>query len=258
MITYYKNTLINYSVEGEGPALVLLHGFLLSSTYWNTLIPGLLKKNKVVTIDLLGHGKSGCISEIHTMELMAEVINFVLKELNIQSANFIGHSMGGYVALAFAEKYESKIDKLVLLNSTPAPDSLSRKKNRESALVVINKNPSVFLTIAIKNLFAEKTQKEFETEIKKLNNEASLFPVEGITAAIKGMKNRKDRTSLLKNFRGEKYMICGTEDPILPFSELKQLAFKSETTFKKVKSGHMSLTENIEEIVKIMYFIDFI
>lgn len=258
MITYYKSTPINYSVEGEGPALVLLHGFLLSSTYWNPLITELLKKNQIITIDLPGHGKSACISEIHTMELMAEVVNFVLEELNILSANFIGHSMGGYVALAFAEKYESKIDKLVLLNSTPASDSPSRKKNRESALVVINKNPSLFLTLAIKSLFAEKTQKQFEAEIRKLINEALLFPVEGITAAIKGMKNRKDRTSILKHFKGEKYMICGAEDPILSFSELKQLAIKSKTTLKKVKSSHMSLTENIEEIVKIMHFIDFI
>ena len=72
------------------------------------------------------------------------------------------------------------------------------------------------------------------------------------------MKIRKDRTSVLKNFKGNKYMICGENDPIVPFSEVKKIAINSKTTLKNVESGHMSVNENIDEIIKIMYFIEFL
>ncbi len=258
MIAYFDNTPIYYKVEGKGPVIVLLHGFLLNSTYWRNLIPELLKKNQVLTIDLPGHGKSGCISEIHSMELMAEVVNFILEELKITSANFIGHSMGGYITLAFAEKYESKVKTIVLLNSTPLPDSPESKINRDRAIAVINNNSQIFIRMAITNLFPEKNQLRFSSEIEVLINEASFFPIKGITAAIKGMKNRIDRTSVLKSFEGNKYLICGEEDPIVHFSIVKKAAKISNTTLIKVKSGHMSLIENMDEIVKIVHFIDFL
>ena len=97
MLNYivYKNTKVYYSDQGKGPAVVLLHGFLENSSMWSNLIPHLLKRNRVVTIDLLGHGKTGCIGYVHSMELMAEVVNAVLKHLRLRRIQLIGHSMGG-------------------------------------------------------------------------------------------------------------------------------------------------------------------
>ena len=258
MVIKYRDSKIHVQTYGEGKPLVLLHGFLLSSTYWEKLIPKLLKKNQVITIDLPGHGKSECISEIHSMELMAEVVNYVLEKLNIKKASFIGHSMGGYIALAFTEKHESKVETLVLLNSTSLPDSKDRKKNRTRAIKVAENNAEVFIKMAIRALFLEENQIQFSSEIDSLINEACQFPVKGITAAIKGMKNRKEITSVGKNFSGNKYLICAEIDPIVPFSEVKKAALQSNSILIKVKSGHMSLTKNIDEIVKIMYFIEFL
>ncbi len=258
MFIKYRNSKIHFQTYGDGEPLVLLHGFLLSSTYWEKLIPKLSKKNQVITIDLPGHGKSECVSETHSMELMADIVHFILEKLKIEEANFMGHSMGGYIALAFAEKYESKINTLVLLNSTPLPDSLEQIKNRTRAIKVIENNVEVFIKMAIRSLFSEKNQKKFSTEIETLINDACHSPEEGITAAIKGMKNRKDRTPFLKNFSGNKYLICGEIDPIVPFFEVKKAALQSNSTLINVKSGHMSITENIDEIVKIMRFIEFL
>ena len=140
MITYYNETPIHYTVKGKGPSLVLLHGFLLSPSIWVDIAPILSKKNKVITIDLPGHGKSGCIADTHTMEMMAEVVNYILEENKIDQASFIGHSMGGYISLAFAEKYESKINTLVLLNSSTEADSSERKINRDRAIKIIKHN----------------------------------------------------------------------------------------------------------------------
>lgn len=258
MIAYYNHTPVYYKVYGNGPALVLLHGFLESSTMWEMLIPKLSKKNKVITLDLPGHGNSGYISETHTMELMAEVVNTIMENLNITRANFMGHSMGGYVILAYVEKYNTKVNKLILLNSTTVEDSIERKQNRDRALSILKTNPKTFIGLAMKNFFAESTRDKFTVEIEKLKNEALLFPLNGITAAIKGMKHRKNRTQILKNFSQEKFFICGIEDPIIPISTSEKLAKLSKAKLFRVEGGHMSVYENYEEIVKILHFIDFL
>ena len=95
----YKNSTINYVVKGKGNTIVLLHGFLETLEMWNDLIPEFSKIHQVVSIDLLGHGQTGCLGYVHTMEDMAEAVFAVLEHLNIERAHFVGHSMGGYVTL---------------------------------------------------------------------------------------------------------------------------------------------------------------
>ncbi|HAV55507.1 MAG TPA: alpha/beta hydrolase, partial [Aequorivita sp.] len=193
MMFQFKNTPIHFETFGKGPAMVLLHGFLESSNMWNPLIPEFSKTNTLITMDFPGHGKSGVIAEIHTMELMAEVVQGLLQQLKISSATFIGHSMGGYVALAYAEMFSEKVEKLILLNSTPEADSEERRENRNRALKVIRQNPQAYISMAIGNLFAESSRERFDKRIAILKKEAFAFPVEGVTAAIKGMRDRKDR-----------------------------------------------------------------
>lgn len=258
MIVHYQSTPIHYHVNGKGPAIVLLHGFLESSSMWDRLVPLLSKKNKVITIDLPGHGLSGCIEEIHTMELLAESVHCVLNETNINRAHFIGHSMGGYVTLAFAEKYESMIDHLILLNSTTLGDSIVNKRNRDRAITLIDQKPELFIGLAISGLFAEKNRKQFRSVINSLKNEAIRFPEDGIKALLKGMKERDDRSSILKNFPGKKYMICGIEDPLFQVSSMEELSKSCNTMLFKIDGGHMSVNENWNEIVKIMRFIEFL
>lgn len=258
MITHFNQIPIHYSIRGKGPCIVLLHGFLLSSSIWDELAPKLSKKNKVIIIDLPGHGKSGCMAEIHSMELMAEVINFILEKNNIGQASFIGHSMGGYISLAFTEKYESKVNALILLNSTTEKDSSEKKINRDRFIKIIKYNQEVFVKMSILALFPADKKKEFQHYIDKFTEEAKYLKFDGIIAAIKGIKNRKDRTSVLKSFKGNKFMISGIKDPIIPFSSSRKIANKSNSKLLKVNSGHMSVNENINEIVEIMHFIDFL
>lgn len=252
MILNYKNIPIHYETLGKGPAIILLHGFLESATMWKPLLPQLTENNTVVTIDFPGHGKSGIISEIHTMELMAEVVDEIVQHLQITSATFIGHSMGGYVALAYAELFPEKVDKLILLNSSPAADSEERKKNRNRAIKVIDKNPNAYISMAIGNLFAETSREKFHSEIEALKAEAYSFPVEGIKAAIKGMRNRKDRTEILKKFAKEKQLIFSEEDPILPISEARKLAEQYGAKTAIIKGGHMSVIENKDAVANYL------
>lgn len=255
MTFQYKKTSIFYETFGKGSAIVLLHGFLESSTMWRPLIPQLSKNNLVITIDFPGHGKSGIVAEIHTMELMAEVVEELLKHLGINTVTLMGHSMGGYVALAYAELFSEKVERLILLNSTPNADSEERKENRNRALKVIDQNPSAYISMAIGNLFAESSREKFTAEIEALKAEAYSFPVEGIKAAIKGMRDRKDRTATLKNFRKKKHSILAEDDPILPFLEAKKLAEYCNASVKIIGGGHMSLIENRDTIKEYLLFI---
>lgn len=255
MIYHFNEVAIFYKVTGKGPAVVLLHGFLESSTIWTSFVTELSKSKTIVTMDLPGHGKSGCVAETHSMELMAEVLHSFLKYLKIKSASIVGHSMGGYVALAFAEKYEQKTERLVLLNSTTAEDSAERKRNRQRALKVISENKKTFINMAINNLFVEGSREHYTSEIAYLKKEAFTFPTEGITAAIRGMKDRKDRTWVLENFRREKYIICGVEDPIVPVSASEEIALTTSSKLIILQGGHMSWLESRNEIAKILHFI---
>ena len=123
---------------------MLLHGFLETSKIWEPFINQLSLRRQVICIDLPGHGKTGIFGDVHTMELMADVVNAVLTELNISRATILGHSMGGYVSLAFAEKYPEKISGIVLLNSTPEADSEEKRINRDKAARLVSKNKMAY------------------------------------------------------------------------------------------------------------------
>ena len=256
MIFHYRTTPIYYTLKGNGPAMVFLHGFLEHSGMWDAILPEFKANHTLLTVDFPGHGQSGNVAAVHNMELMAEVVQALLDHLDIPKATFVGHSMGGYVVMALAELAPKKISKLVLLNSTPAEDSPARKQNRERALQLVPRAKDAFVGMAINNLFSEKARMTYAVEIEKLKQQALQFPLEGILAAIEGMKDRKDRVGVLSSFTGDKHMICGTDDPILSYTTCKKIARQTETTFHEVSGGHMSHLENTVKIVKILLLIE--
>lgn len=124
------------SERGER-CVVLLHGYLRSLLVWESFVPLLYKEVRVVTLDLPGHGISVVRGQTHTMEWLADVVADALAALGIGRCTLVGHSMGGYVALAFCERHPEMLDGLVLLSSTPNPDTPEKQANRlrEIALV---------------------------------------------------------------------------------------------------------------------------
>lgn len=257
MFIEYKETTIFYTDNGQGKAVVLLHGFLENSAMWKPFIPPLSIKNRVITIDLLGHGKTGCLGYIHTMELMAEAVNAVLTHLNIKDITIIGHSMGGYVALAFAEKKPSIIKGLCLMNSTANGDSLEKKANRDRAVLTVKRNHKTFIRIAISNLFNQKNRTLFSEDIEKIIEQAQKTPLQGIIAALEGMKIRKDRQILFKNANYKKLLIASIEDPVLNYKFLVSQTKNTDIEVVSLPDGHMSYIENKNEfLLKIMLFIE--
>ena len=128
--TKYKGKNIYYKSQGKGQAIVLLHGFMEDKSMWEKIARVLSSSFNVITVDLPGHGRSECVSDIHTMDMMAVAVNKVLRELEVKHCVMIGHSMGGYVTLAYARKYPGKIRGMGLFHSHAADDTPEQKPNR--------------------------------------------------------------------------------------------------------------------------------
>ena len=256
MIQMYKNTPLFYSSKGTGNPLVLLHGFLESSSIWDPFIEKLSEKRQVITIDLPGHGKSGNFGETHSMDLMAEAVINILQKLEVKEVTLVGHSMGGYVSLAFCKKFLIMTKGLVLLNSTPESDNEERRKNRDRAIKILRKSKNSYISMAISNLVSVKNRELFPEELEKLKKEALNFSEEGIIAALKGMKIRTDETSTLTLYNGPKYIVAGVNDSILNFSDVEIVADKTNCIFLPLSGGHLSFIENKSELEKFMHFID--
>ena len=252
----YKNTAVHYFDIGKGAAVVLLHGFLENQSMWNDFIPELSKRNRVVTIDLLGHGATECLGYVHTMEDQADMIQAVLAELKIRKAVFVGHSMGGYIALAFAELFPEYMKGLVLMNSTSRADSEERKTNRDRAIKAVKKDYTSFVRLSIANLFSEENRTKLVDEIEKVKLEALKTPLQGIIAALEGMKMRKDREVLLHITTFPKMLILGKKDGVLNYEENTNQIENTDVQLLSFPDGHMSQIENKVETLKA--FIDFI
>tara|TARA_R110002050_G_scaffold94765_1_gene197127 strand:- start:120249 stop:121028 length:780 start_codon:yes stop_codon:yes gene_type:complete len=253
----YKGTNIFYTDNGTGHAIVLLHGFLENSNMWLPFIPSLSKKSRIICIDLLGHGKTGCIGYIHSMELMSDAVNAVLSHLKIKKITLIGHSMGGYVALALVEKKPNIIKGLCLMNSTAQDDSLEKRKHRDRAILAVKQNHKTFIQLAISNLFRPKNRTIFSEEIKQIKKEALQTPLQGIIAALEGMKIRKNRNLLLFNNDYKQMMIISKKDPVLDYDNLIHQTKNTQVKIVEFPDGHMCHIENKNDFLqKIMHFIE--
>ena len=249
---HFKNTIISYTDEGKGTAIIFLHGFLENKKMWNAFIPEFSKKYRVITIDLLGHGESESLGYVHSMEDNADVAHTVLAELRLRKAIFVGHSMGGYVALAFAELYPEFIKGLVLLNSTSRADSYEKKANRDRAILAVKQNHTTFVRLSIANLFSEDNRERLAAEIEYVKEEALKTPLQGIVASLEGMKIRKDREVLLHFSAYPILLILGKKDPVLNYEESLEQIEGTKVELATFPDGHMSTIENQEDLKVVL------
>lgn len=251
----FRDANIAYTVSGRGNTLVLLHGFLESTLIWNDFVLVLEKHFQVVCIDLPGHGESDCISYVHEMEMNAEVVYTVLQHLQIESCVMAGHSMGGYVTLAFAEKYSELLKGICMFHSTALPDSEEKKRDRDRTINIVKKDAMTFIRAVIPNLFASSNKEKFKTEINELISAAAQMPVQGIIATLEGMKIRKDRTQVLKEVNVPVLIIAGKQDTAVLFdSLLPQLALSKHCEALILDNvGHTGFIEAKEETMGVLF-----
>lgn len=240
----YKNLNVHYSDQGTGNCIVLLHGFLEDLSMWDKVVEALKKTHRVICIDLLGHGKTESLGYIHTMEAQGIIIKHLLDSLSLTHYALVGHSMGGYIALAFAEMYPDHISALCLMNSTALADDEEKKINRERGIQVVKQNHKTFIRLAIPNLFSEENRIIFSKEIIQITDVALKMNPQGIIASLEGMKIRNDRTELLETSKFPILMIISKKDPALDYNSLLRQASLGKVRKVIFDDGHMSHVEN--------------
>jgi pimeloyl-ACP methyl ester carboxylesterase len=250
MVKYveFRQGKIRYSDSGKGRVVVFLHGFLESLEMWQYYnhLPKYVRK---ICIDLPGHGKSENFGYFHSMELMAESVRAVLKKERIRRVIIVGHSMGGYVGLAFAELYPDIVKGLMLYFSSASADNEEKKENRNRAIELVEQNRQSFVRNSIPLLFAEHNRKKYQKSISTLIKRANEMGVQNIIAAIGGMRDRSDREIVIKFAPFPVAFVLGDLDPVLPVEQVKKQALLPENSRMTIleKTGHMGFIENKKE-----------
>lgn len=211
---------IAYRTEGQGPVLVLLHGFLESKEIWDDFISLLQPGFRLLMIDLPGHGESHCPAEIHSMELMADAVDAVLLKLDYTGVVMAGHSMGGYVMAAYASKYPSKVNGIIFFHSHAGADNEEAKENRRRTINIVKENHKGFINQFIPGLFDQNHTDKYTLQIEKLQERAGRMPAASVIAALAGMRDRPSHLNLLLTTDLPVLFIIGKQDSRIPYSQI--------------------------------------
>lgn len=249
----FHNTKIFYRIEGKGKPVLLLHGFGENGNIWNKQAEQLQKNYCVIIPDLPGSGQSEILEGACTMNDYAEVVKSIVDETiskNQHAENnqfcMIGHSMGGYITLAFAEKYPEQLNSFGLFHSSAFADTDAKKITRKKGIEFIKKNgATAFLKTINPNLFSKNSQNTHPELIEQLLEIGKGISPEALIQYYEAMILRPDRTSVLKLFSKPVLFITGKEDTVVPLeSSLQQCHLPTVSSVHILQhSGHIGMWE---------------
>lgn len=252
----FQNVPLQWLSLGEGPALVLLHGFTETHEAWGVTAEALASDYRVLVPDLPGSGGTGLAGDSSAdMAFMADCIWAMLAAENIDQAVLVGHSMGGYVALEMLAQLPDRVLGIGLVHSHPLGDDEGKKANRDRTVALIESRGSKhFLHGFIPSLFAEGNRKRLARLISKLESQAAEQSVLAYVAQTKGMRDRPERLTLLQSSVLPKLVVLGSGDPILPQSVGLSFAAQLDNCQLELlpEAGHMSMYECPEKMVEIL------
>ncbi len=244
----FNNSTIEYSTTGAGKAIVFIHGFAEDNTIWQHQITHLQNQFQLILPNLPGAGASAILKQNKVqINDYAAIINAILIQLQIDEAIIVGHSLGGYVALAFAELYPTKITALGLIHSTSYGDSEEKKATRKKSMEFITEHGSAaFVKTIYENLFFEAIK--HKKDIDNLVEKGSKFSPDALVQYYNAMINRASRTNVLQSFTKPVLFIIGQHDKVIPFTESLAQTHMPALAYIHIlrSSGHMGMLEEIE------------
>lgn len=251
-----NSTALRVSDSGKGAVtLVLLHGYLESLEIWEDFAKRLAPHYRIVAIDIPGHGISEVRGEIHTMDFLADVLKAVLDKLGVARCFVAGHSMGGYVAEAFAGRYPQMLEGLILFHSTPNADSEEKKENRRREIELIRTDRKELLaSLFAPKGFAEENRRRLRDRIQQLEELTAATDDDGIVALLRGMIERRDMNDMLRALHVPQLFIFGRLDGFIPVDAAESLAAahpQAEVAWLE-HSGHMGFLEEPEAAERIV------
>jgi len=246
----FRNKEIFYRVSGKGTPVMLLHGFGEDSEIWKHQLTHLKESYKVIVPDLPGSGQSEMLEGKPSIEEYAEIINAIMEGAEVTNDSdyftLIGHSMGGYIALAYARKYGDRLKALGLFHSSAFADNDEKISTRKKSIEFIKENgAAAFLKTSVPNLFADQTKENNPELVEELLISANRISAEALIQYTEAMINRKDTTAELADFSGAVLMIIGKYDAAIPLeTSLKQCAIPAIASIHILQhSGHIGMWE---------------
>ena len=246
--TPYQTNQIAYSIEGKnGLPIVLLHGFCEDKKLWGEYSQFFIEGGyRVVSIDLPGFGNSSIIANVSIDEMSYAVNSVINKTFPDERFILIGHSMGGYVSLAYAENFSNDLIGLGLFHSHPFADGDTKKTNRQKSVGIIQQiGVEKFVRQLIPGLFDNSFRKANPQIVESANQMGAAQPMDGVVAAQLAMKNRLDRSEVLKELNIPVLFIVGEQDTAMAYEQSLQMVHLPKMaivkSFKDV--GHMGMFE---------------
>lgn len=249
----FQNKKLFYRTEGKGKPVMLVHGFGEDGNVWNEQIDALKENNLLIIPDLPGSGNSEMLDgEVlikdyaDALKALADEVILKNEEGNPGQFSLIGHSMGGYITMAFAEKYPGLLSSFGLFHSSAFADSNEKIETRKKAIDFITKNGAeAFIKTIAPNLFGDKSKKEEPGLVTKLIDIAKPISPEALIQYYHAMIARPDRTFVLKTFERPVLLIAGKSDSVIPLeTSLEQFKMPSISSVHILQnSGHMGMWE---------------
>jgi len=249
-----EGKIISYYIAGDGKAIVLLHGFGADSSIWKEQVAFLSRNYLVIAPDLPGISDSELISDV-SMEGLADVVKQITEEEELDDIVLIGHSMGGYATLAFAEKHPELLRGFGLFHSAAGADNDEKKATRQKGIEFVKKNGAAsFLETTAPKMFGATTKNERADIYESFMNKLPEMSNEAVIDYYEAMMQRPDRTSVLKNARVPVLFIYGQEDEIIDLDKtIEQASLPSISSVNILKrSGHLGMIEEPAEANKII------
>jgi pimeloyl-ACP methyl ester carboxylesterase len=249
----YRGSLLYYRDEGKGSPVILLHGFGESGCIWDDQINFLKAYFRIIIPDLPGSGSSKMPEmgdQFLTMEDYADAINIILEQENINICTLIGHSMGGYITMAFAANFPEKLKGFGLFHSTAMADSEEKKTARQNGIAIIQSHgASAFLEEAIPNLYGAAYKVKNPEGLAKHVEDSRLISASTLISYYRAMMQRPDRKPVLQNFPKPVLFIMGEEDKTVNLQEaLSQSHLPRESHVHIWKAiAHMGMQEAPEK-----------
>lgn len=255
----FRKGRISYSDEGEGDVLVLVHGYLETSAIFNNFAGKLAKRFRVISVDLPGHGGSDIFGETHTMEFMAAAIKDLLENAATGKIFLTGHSMGGYVTLAFADLFPEKLNGYCLFHSHPFADTPEVVERRKMEIRLINSGTrDMFFEGSIRKMFATDNIDKFNTELKRSKEISATIPDQAVISVLNGMMVRPSRLYVMEEGKVPCFWILGAMDNYIDWYQIQtrvKLPDNARVLVLK-NSGHMGFIEEEElALEKISEFV---
>ena len=250
----FQHKEIFYRVIGTGKPVVLVHGFGEDGDIWLNQVKFLREKFKLIIPDLPSSGHSAMIDDM-SMKGMAEVIIAIMKAEYCIPCPVIGHSMGGYIALALAEKHPETLSAFGLFHSSAFADSDEKKANRQKGIAFIQQHGAgEFLKTVTPNLFAPDSKEKIPEVIKDLLEQGNNFTPQSLVSYYQAMMQRPDRTDVLQKAAVPVLFIMGKYDNAVPMEDsLKQCHLPQKSYIHILaQSGHMGMLEEADRCNQIL------